>query len=62
MDSGCSESVVVASWMKFYENEIGQVCKMVNKRYVFRIGEKEFRTVMYKKVPVKVGNYQENTI
>ena len=45
--------------MKTYETAMGRGVERIDRRNVFRIGGKIFKTIVYKRVPVKVRSHQE---
>ena len=43
--------------MKAYETSMEREFERINRRDVFRIGEKNFKKAKYKKVPMKIGSH-----
>ena len=60
MDSGCPELAVGESWMRTYETAMGREFERIDRRDVFRMGEKNFKAIMYKRDPVRMGSHQED--
>ena len=59
VDSGCPELVAGLSWLKTYESSRGYEFKKVNRKDTFKMGNNVFNTVMFKKIPIRIGKHEE---
>ena len=46
--------------MRTYKTAMGREFERIDQKDDFRIGEKKYKTIMYKKVPIRVGCHQED--
>ena len=60
MDSGFPELVARESWARKYKTAMGRKFERINTKDVFRMGEKNFKTITYKKVPIRVESHQKD--
>ena len=59
VDSGCPELVAGLSWLKTYESSKGKEFKTVKRSDIFKMGNDNFKTIMFKKIPVSIGTHEE---
>ena len=60
VDRGCFKLVAGESWMKTYQTANGREFERIDRKDIFRMGEKNFKTIMYKKVLIRIGSHQED--
>ena len=59
VDSGCPELVAGLSWLRTYQSSKGIEFSCINRKDVFQMGNTVFNTIMFKRIPVKIGNHEE---
>ena len=59
VDSGCPELVAGLSWLKTYESSKGEEFKTIQRSDTFKMGNDNFKTLMYKRIPVRIGEQDE---
>ena len=59
IDSGCPESVCGVRWLKTYESSMGCRFPEFNREESFKFGNKVFKTITYKKIPIKIGKLED---
>ena len=58
VDTGCFK---LDNWIKTYKAAVGREFEKIKRRDEFRISGKNCKTIMFKLIPVKIGNHQEDT-
>ena len=59
VDSGCPEMVAGLSWLKTFESSQGAEFPTVKRADTFKMGNDNFKTLMYKRIPVRIGELEE---
>ena len=59
VDSGCPEMVCGRAWMKTFEHSTDRVYEITDMEDHFKFGDEVFKTIAYKRVPLKIGSMEE---
>ena len=59
VDSGCPEMVCGKAWMKTFEHSTDQVYEVTDLEDHFKFGDEVFKTITYKRIPLKIGSMEE---